>query len=154
MKNLKLILSSLCLVISSVAMANMQVSNLKDYNFGEIDLKNTNEVNHSLCVYSSDTTNTAYKVEVHSAGPGGHFEMSNGISSLPYTVNWSPVAAGGVGYVTLSPNVAVRMDNASGEEACPKGDNANLQISVNANALAGVTAGNYSTSLFITISPV
>jgi len=154
MKKYLLPTSSFLLLLTSMAVANVQITNLQDYQFGEIDLHNINAVNHPLCIYNSDSTSNSYLVQIYSNAAGGKYVMTNGISQLPYSIKWSPVAAGGAGYQALSPNIPLHMDNASNELNCGGRDDANMEISVNPTELSGVTAGSYSTTLNIVISPV
>ncbi len=154
MKKSQLIITSFLLLFTTVALADVQITNLQDYQFGDIDLHNVNQVNHSFCVYNSNSLSKDYTVQVYSNDADGHYVMTNGISKLPYDVKWSPIATGGLGYQTLSPNTPLRMDNASQVTACGGRDNANMQISVNPTVLSSITAGAYSTTLNIVISPV
>lgn len=151
---IKQFISAALLIVSNLACAELQVTGLQDYQFGHMDCYHINRINHSLCVYSSDRLHMDYRVRVYSTGKSGSFVMSNGISQMPYQLEWSPLATGGAGYVSLIPNTAVQMSNASSTRGCAGRDNANLQISINPQALDSLTAGAYSTTLNIVVEPI
>ena len=144
---LQLMFIILTLLCVSIARADFQVSNLTDFTLPEADTHNVNRITNSLCVSSKNPTVMNYQVQIYSNADGGKFEMTNGVSKLPYQVKWS--STGNNIFVDLQPN-QLQPGVASKQANC---SNVNLQIVIAPQDVAKVTSGLYSTVLNIVISP-
>lgn len=138
-------------------LATIQVTHLQDYQFDGVDLNYDSSVEHTLCV--RNTGNSSYQVTVTSAemmatGNQTKFAMSSGRSKLPYHVFWSDSVKSHI-YTELQPGVpSPPMQNASALVECGDNDNASLEIKLLSKEMQGITAGQYTTNLEITVAPI
>lgn len=72
---------------ASAQSGKVRISGLTDVSYGTINnLQSDSRRNQSICVSATDGQ---YTVTASGTGPGGALELSSGVSSLPYTVEWN-----------------------------------------------------------------
>jgi hypothetical protein len=84
----------------------VRISDLTDVSYGTVtNLQADSRRSQSICV-SASASSGLYSVTAWGTGPGGALELSNGLSTMPYSVEWSqtPNQAGGT---TLAANLAL-----------------------------------------------
>jgi hypothetical protein len=127
---------------------------LSDVNFGILsNLQSDARQSQSLCLFSA-SAGGAYTVSASGSGSASAFELSNGLRSLPYEVEWSD-SAGRTSGTRLAPNIALtgRISSAS-QQVCNAGptSSASLIIVLRAAALSAAGEGAYSGSLTLLIA--
>jgi spore coat protein U-like protein len=123
-----------------------RIGGLVDVNFGTISATTTQSMrqNVAVCSYQGNPHRLNYSVTATGSGPGSAFTISTGAANLPYDVQWSDLP-GQTGGTMLQPGVT-----ASG---FGNPETASLTVSLRAADLASASAGNYSGTLQITITP-
>lgn len=147
-----------CFALGTPTQANaasnkVRISSLSDVTFGTLsDLSSDAVQSQSLCLYS-DTPTSGYNVTASGGGPGGAFQLTSGLSSLPYEVQWSSSSGRSSG-VQLSPNVPLTgQTSAASHQVCTNGpaSSASLIVLLRSASLSSVTAGTYSGTLTLLV---
>ena len=131
----------------------VEVSGLSDVNFGQItnfqtDLRQA----QSICV-AANSNGSRYSVQASGSGAGGVFALTNGVYTMPYTVEWS-AAPGQVSGVALSASTPLTAQTTTERgPRCKDGLTASLVVVLRATELSRAQQGNYSGSLTLLISP-
>lgn len=132
----------------------VRVSGLTDLNFGMLSSLQTDQRQaQSICVYSNGQT-SGYSISASGSGSAGSFELSNGLNTLHYDVEWSPVSGQTAG-INLAPNVPLSGQvSGAGHQTCHNGPatSASLIVVLRGVDLAQAREGNYSGSLSLLIS--
>lgn len=148
--------AAILMLLASVAPAWAQqakINALSDIAFG--DLGNTSvDVSQAqnLCVYAS---NNNYTIKATGSGAGGAFALRSGTSNLPYEVQWG-FASGLTSGTKLSPGVALGgRSSGSPNIFCyfNSGSSASLIVTLRAANFSVASAGNYSGTLTLLVSP-
>jgi hypothetical protein len=141
------------------AQSRARITSLADVAFGTIaaPIDQTNSQNVTVCSYYSIwifNIRQNYSVVATGSGNGGAFTLSSGAATLAYDVQWSDTINATSGTM-LQPGVASSVfGNNDNSLACnPSQDNASLIVTIPATQLATATAGTYSGTLQIMISP-
>jgi hypothetical protein len=137
-----------------------RVTGLANVAFGTIaaPIDQTNSQNVSICSYFSFfgffEIPRDYSVTATGSGSGGAFTLSSGAGNLAYDVQWADSVNATSGTM-LQPGVAFSGfgNNANSLLCSPSQDNASLIVTIRAADLATATAGTYSGTLQIMISP-
>lgn len=141
----------LAALVSTSAMAEVQISGLGDFTFASLRPDTGNQqLNQDICVYNSDGIN--YRITITGSGTQQQFELT-GAGTLPFQVFWNDMT-GTMGNKEMTPNIPQQFTNASQTQFCPSGANANLQIQILASEIEKAVAGSYSGTLNILIEPV
>lgn len=140
---------------SGTAAPNVQITGLSDVSFGILANLNA-DLNsaQSVCVFSNTKTN-GYNVMASGTGTGGAFTLASGSRALAYEVQWSG-SAGQTSGVQLSPNAALTgLTSTATQQTCNKGPatTASFIVLVRSANLSTATAGTYTGTLTLTISP-
>jgi hypothetical protein len=136
--------------------ASAQLSDLADVAFGTIisPVDQTKSANVSVCSFQNKPHATSYSVTAIGSGPGGSFELSNGVSGLTYDVQWSDSIGQTGGTMLQAGAAAPAFGNAAdGFDCSGHPDNASLTVTIRSASLASAMAGSYSGTLQITIAP-
>ena len=138
---------------ADAASNKVRISSLSDVTFGTLsDLSSDAAQSQSLCLYS-DTATNGYNVTATGGGPGGSFQLTSGLSSLAYEVQWSNASGRNSG-VQLSPNVPLTgQTSAASHQVCSNGPatSASLIVLLRSASLSSVTAGTYSGTLTLLV---
>lgn len=132
----------------------VRVSGLTDLSFGMLaSLQTDQRQAQSICVYSNGQT-SGYSISASGSGSAGSFELSNGLNTLPYNVEWSSVSGQTAG-ASLVPNVPLSGQvSGAGHQTCNHGPatSASLIVVLRGVDLSQAREGNYSGSLSLLIS--
>jgi hypothetical protein len=137
------------------------ITGLGDLAFGTIvsPIDQSKTQNVSICSYFSlfgfPLVVRNYSVTATGTGSGGAFTLSSGARTLAYDVQWTD-AINATSGTMLQPGVASSgFGNNANSLLCRQGsqDNASLIVTIRATQLAIATAGTYSGTLQIMISP-
>lgn len=132
----------------------VRVSGLTDLSFGMLASVDTDQRQaQSVCVYSNGQT-TSYSISASGSGSAGSFELSNGLNTMPYNVEWAPVSGQTAG-TNLAPNVPLTGQvSGAGHQTCNNGPatSASLIVVLRGVDLAQAREGNYAGSLSLLIS--
>jgi hypothetical protein len=151
-----------CLLLLSVADGpsfaasnKVRITQLGDITFGTIANLSTDATrSESVCLFA-DTATNGYNITAAGTGPGGAFQLSSGLSSMPYEVQWSSTPAQSSG-TQLAPNLPLTgQASAATQQTCNNGPatTASLIIVLRTNALASATAGTYNGTLTLVVGP-
>lgn len=149
----------ICLVLmcqpASAASNKVRITNLTDVSFGTISNFASDAIQaESVCLYS-DTNTSGYNITATGSGPAGAFQLSSGLSSLAYEVQWSS-SAGQASGAQLSSSVPLTGQISSAtQQTCNNGpaNSASLVVIVRSAALSSAAAGSYSGTLTLVVGP-
>ncbi len=147
--NQKLLFSLLLTTFS--ANADVQVSNLDDFNFGKYSGFGNLRDNDNICINALPISN--YQMTFLGSGAGGAFEVSNGVDTLDYLVRFNDRARRAGGQRVFPGTPVSRNQRASDELACPNGLNANIDIRFRRRDLQSANPGRYVGTLTVTVVP-
>lgn len=153
-----LVLVPLLLLGASPAMAasnKVRITNLSDLAFGSIANLSTDAVrSENVCLFA-DTNTNGYNITATGTGPGGTFQLSSGLGSMAYEVQWSSSSGQSSG-AQLTPNVPLTGQvSAATHQTCSTGpaSSASLVIVLRTAALSSATAGAYNGTLTLVVGP-
>lgn len=139
--------------LASAASNKVRITNLGDVAFGAIGNLGTDAVrSQSVCLYA-DTNTNSYNITATGTGPAGAFELSSGVASMPYEVQWSSASGQSTGS-QLAPNVPLAGQLSSGtQQTCSNGPatTASLILVLRSAALSSAAAGTYSGTLTLVV---
>ena len=152
----KIILLVVFLIFSRFSLADVQISNLQDIQFGSLtypfneDLSYTN----SICVYNSNRREKYYRINVSGMhDSNGKFYLSNGNSTIQYGIKWT----GGRTTQDLTPNQGYSFRGASSKVGCrgtPDKKLPQMEVYINSSFLSPAPkSGNYSDTITILLEP-
>ena len=150
-----LLLLALAAPPAFAASNKVRITQLGDVAFGTIaNLSADATRSESVCLFA-DTNTNGYHVTASGTGPGGAFQLSSGLNSMAYDVQWSSSAGRAVG-IQLTPNVPLTgQASAATQQTCNNGPatTASLIIVLRTGALASATAGTYNGTLTLVVGP-
>lgn len=136
-----------------VAQDKAQISGMQNLDFGTVSnlgVDVTRSVN--LCVYSSSV---GYRVTAFGSASGGAFLMSGAGNVLPFSVEWSESSNSTSGEALSAYDPLISQMSSATHKTCNRGPlySASLIVRLRAADLSVATAGSYSGSLSVVISP-
>jgi hypothetical protein len=142
-------------VMSAPALGQrVRVSGVTDLSFGLLaGFQSDQRQSQSICVYSNGQS-SGYSISAWGSGSAGSFELSNGLNTLHYDVEWSPVSGQTTG-TNITPNVPLPGQvSGAGHQVCNTGPatSASLIVVLRGVDLAQAREGNYTGSLSLLIS--
>lgn len=138
---------------ASAASNKVRISSVTDVAFGTVTNLGADAVSsQSLCLYA-DTNINGYNVTASGTGTGGAFQLSSGLGSLAYEVQWSSSAGQSSGS-QLAANVPLtgQISSAS-HQTCSNGPatTASLVLILRSAALSSASAGSYNGTLTLVV---
>lgn len=133
------------------APAQMLLTRLSDMTFGALPTTGADQTQSESVCATSGVVGGYYSVTATGSGSGGAFALANGSAALPYDVQWSstPGQSSGTALTAGSP--------LSGQTTallnCTLTLTASLIVVIRGVQIVKATAGSYSGTLTITISP-
>ena len=131
----------------------VQINGLQDALFGTYSGGNPTDT-QEVCVSRSGTSGL-YQIIARGSGGGDAFELSGPGGTVAYTVEWADETTAPV-FATLDTGVAetgqTGGDNAF-DSCAGAGENASLRIAMNGPDVAALSAGTYSGTLSLEVSP-
>ena len=138
---------------AQAASNKVRITSLSDVAFGTIANLSVDGIrSQDLCLFA-DTATNGYNITATGTGPGGAFQLSAGLGSMAYEVQWSSTSGQSVG-TQLSPNVPLTgQASAATHQLCANGPatSASLIIVLRASALSSASAGTYSGNLTLVV---
>jgi hypothetical protein len=140
---------------AAAASNKVRITNLSDVAFGTIPNLGVDAVrSQSVCLFA-DTSTNGYTITATGTGPAGTFELTSGLSAMPYEVEWSSSAGQSSG-VQLTPNVPLTGQvSAAAHQTCNNGPatSASLILMLRSSALSSAQAGTYNGTLTLIVGP-
>lgn len=138
------------LAFTTSLLADVKISNLDDFNFGLYSgFGNLND-NDRVCVNAIPFSR--YQITFTGNGPGGAFQVSNGVDTLDYLVRFRHRALNNG--TRVNPGVPLtRRRRASTTLDCINGLNANINIRFRTADLQAANPGRYIGLLTVTVAP-
>jgi spore coat protein U-like protein len=144
------------MVLDAPVHADARITGLADVAFGTINapIDQSNTQNVSVCSRQGTFSRAGYSVQAIGSGSGGAFTLSSGAATLDYDVQWAD-ATNQTSGTMLQPGVASGGFGSGADLfACFfQLDTASLIVTIRAAQLASATAGNYTGTLQVVISP-
>lgn len=132
--------------------SNVKVSSLDGIAFGTYGSTQTNNLSadEHFCIYST-ASNGAYEITVSSPNQvGGNFRLTRGSEFIPYTLYFSPTGSGsGTNLVSTSS----LSGNGSSSIDCLGVDNATLTAEILSTNIFIASAGTYTDTLTLVVTP-
>lgn len=140
---------------AEAASNKVRITNLSDVAFGTLANLSIDAVrSQSVCLYA-DTNTNGYNVTATGTGPGGAFELSSGVRSMAYVVEWNSSSGQSAG-AQMTPNVPLTGQvSAATHQTCNNGPatSASLVLILRSSALSSATAGTYNGTLTLVVGP-
>lgn len=131
--------------------ADVQVSNLDDFNFGLYSGFGNLRANDSICINALPVSN--YQITFYGSGSNSRFEVSNGFESLEYRVRFNDRPRR-QGATRVTPGIPLNgQRRASDELGCTDGLNANIDIRFRQRDLQSASPGRYQGILTVLVVP-
>lgn len=119
-----------------------------NYGFGGSDAS----TNYFVCAYVQNDDESNYDVTADGSGTGGSLIVTNGVTEVSMTIEYEEDSA--PGWTTLSAGTPTSFANPDTvDEACGGGDTGKIRIFLPASQLMDATAGTYTGTVDITMSP-
>lgn len=144
----------LTLTIATPVTAKVRISSLSDVNFGTISNLTIDAVQaQSICIYSNGLSN-GYSIRADGSGAGGAFTLSNGVTSMAYTVRWHNQAGQSNGTILTTGALLGAQTTTAQNQLCSSGapTTASLIVTLPATSLSSAGAGNYSGTLTLIVA--
>jgi hypothetical protein len=128
---------------------------LSDVNFGLISNFGIDAVRRQdLCVFSG-RPNLGYNVRASGTGNGGAFTLLNGVSTMPYEVQWAPTPGQTSGLDMTANVVRTGLVSQAAQQTCSNGPvtTATLIVLIRAATLQSAATGAYSGTLTLIVAP-
>lgn len=132
--------------------SNVKVSSLDSIAFGTYGSTQTNNLSASeyFCIYST-ASNGGYEITISSSNQvGGNFRLSSGSDFIPYTLYFSPA---GTGSGTIPVSASSLSGNGSSSVDCFGVNNATLTAEVLSTDIFMASAGTYTDTLTLLVTP-
>lgn len=143
-------LLSWLLLVSFSALGDVKISNLDDLNFGTYSAHGPLKQKDNICINTFPLSN--YQIIFWGSGPGGNFEITNGVNSLNYQLRYNDKALSGGRHVSPGSPLS-GLTKATDRLDCDRGLNANIEVSFSARDLRAASPGFYQGRLVVTITP-
>jgi hypothetical protein len=108
----------------------------------------------SLCVYAN-SNGSRYGVTAAGNGPGGSFVLYDGAKTLTYGVEWSSLSGQASGTSVTANTTLSGQSSTANNQNCTGGGastTATLIVAIRPSDLSPAIQGNYSGTLFVTVS--
>ncbi|MCW8878699.1 MAG: hypothetical protein OQK51_16730 [Kangiellaceae bacterium] len=148
--HLKPLATGIALMLAGSAFADVKISNLDDFDFGLYSGFGRLRANDRICINADPVSN--YQITFWGDGPGGTFQVSNGVDSLDYVVRFRDRNRNGGNRVFPGIPLTNR-SRATDDIDCPSGLNANIDIRFRRTDLQAANPGRYIGLLTITVIP-
>lgn len=142
------------LTIATPVTAKVRISSLSDVNFGTISNLTIDAVQaQSICIYSNGLSN-GYSIRADGSGAGGAFTLSNGVTTMAYTVRWHNQAGQSNGTILTTGALLGAQTTTAQNQLCSSGapTTASLIVTLPATSLSSAGAGNYSGTLTLIVA--
>ena len=132
------------------AFAVVRISNMNDFAFGSWSGVGDLTATDGICIYDN-VPPTTYRLRFRGSGAGNAFTITNGTTTLPYTVEYRDSTAA---FVTMTANVTVTFAGANNASTtCSGGTNGTIRITILEANLLAATPATYSGTLTVRLQP-
>lgn len=131
------------------------INNLTDMAFTSLNPVAALSNKENVCVFANSILGGTYSITATGNGTGGAFTVSNGVSTVPYTVNWANTSGASSG-TALTSGVALNGQTTGLiTSICLLGiTDATLFVSFSLAALQSARSGSFTGVLTLLITPV
>jgi hypothetical protein len=135
--------------VGDPSLSEIQIKNLDDVVLGNYSGNNIPSVEEEFCVYLSNTF--GYNISMADNNVNGTFELSNGLDSIPYTINFKDSLGTSI---PVSESIPIASTWFTNDSMCANtSELVKLEIIPNMTAVSNTSVGNYTSVLNITVSP-
>lgn len=130
------------------------INNLSDMVFTSVNPVSSMTNQENVCVFANSLLGGTYSITATGSGAGNAFTVSNGVSTVPYTVSWAPTFNAPSG-TALTSGVALPGQNTGIlSSICLLGiTNSTLFVNFSTTALQNAAAGTFTGILTLVITP-
>jgi hypothetical protein len=133
----------------------VQLSGLSDVAFTNQDPTVAASNAQNVCVWSNSSTR-GYNVTASGSGAASAFTLSNGVVTVPYSVQWAGSSAQTSGSALTAGSALTGLTSTATNPTCSAGpsSSASLIVSISAASLQGMQAAtNYTGTLTLVVAP-
>jgi spore coat protein U-like protein len=133
----------------------VQISGLSDVSFANQDPATPAANAQNVCVWSNTSTK-GYNVTASGSGAGSAFTLSNGASTVPYSVEWSGGSGQSSGSALASGSALTGLISAATNATCASGPASSASLIVrisSANLQTMQAATSYTGTLTLVVAP-
>ncbi len=141
--------------ISASVPNRAQISGLMDVSFANQDPTTAASSSQSVCVWSNTATK-AYTITATGSGNSSAFTLSNGTSTVPYSVEWSPTGGQTSGSGLTASTATSSLTSGASNPTCSANasPSASLIVKMATSDLGAMSAGSsYTGTLTLLVSP-
>lgn len=139
----------------SLSISNLvRITDVAPLNFGSYSGSGSAVQDDSVCVYTNNPSGQ-YKITARGSGTLYAFTITNGSTTIPYTVRWNNTGSTS-GNFQIDANIqSSTLSGASTtSQTCAGVNNANFQVTMTRDAILGVPSGTYTGTLTLIIDAV
>ena len=126
------------------------VNNLTDLNFGTWSGIGQLRLTEDICV-GTNAAPYRYSITVTGSGAGGAYTIGNGVTALPYTLEYRDRSGG---FAAMTSGTALTNQRGDTIATCTGGgQNGRLRVTFQEADLLVATAGNYNGALTLVVAP-
>jgi hypothetical protein len=144
------------ITISASVPTRARISGLTDVAFTNQDPSSAASNAQDVCVWSNTATK-AYTITASGNGPGSAFTLSNGSSTVPYSVQWAASSGQTLGSGLSAGAASASLTSTATNQSCASGPtaSASLVVGIATADLGTMAAGsNYTGTLTLLITPL
>lgn len=141
--------------ITASVPSRARITGLTDVDFTGQDPATAASSSQSVCVWSNTATK-AYTVTASGSGASSAFTLSNGATTVPYSVQWASTSGQTSGTVLATGTASASLTSAATNQTCASGPaaSASLIVGITTANLSTMAAGSsYTGSLTLLITP-
>lgn len=141
--------------ISASVPSRVRISGLADVAFTNQDPTVAAVDAQDVCVWSNTATR-GYSITATGSGAASAFSISNGSTTVPYTVQWSATAGNTSGSALTAGTAATGLISVASNGLCSSGpaNSASLIVGIGTTDLGAMQAGtNYTGTLTLVVAP-
>jgi len=141
--------------ISASVPNRARITGLVDVAFTNQDPNTAASSNQDVCVWSNTATK-GYTVTATGSGAASAFTLSNGTTTVPYSVQWNASSGQTSGTALTAGAASVSLTSTATNQTCASGPtaSASLIVGITTANLGGMTAGSsYTGTLTLLVTP-
>jgi hypothetical protein len=140
--------------ISATIPARAQISGLTDVAFGTVDPSAAASQSENVCVWSN-TSGKGYQVTATGSGAGNAFTLTDGTTTLPYSVEWAGSSGQSSGTALATGTALAGLSSTAANPTCSSGpaSTASLIVKMTAASLQAAVASSYNGTLTLVVAP-
>lgn len=143
------------ILITASVPSRARITGLSDVSFLSQDPNTAASNAQSVCVWSNTATK-AYTITASGSGTGSAFTLTNGTTTVPYSVDWNATSGQTSGSALVAGTASGSLTSAATTQACTSGPtaSASLIVGITTANLGTMSAGsNYTGTLTLLVTP-